>query len=92
MLRHINPRGLTKMTEHTKPFVLQHKHLHPNNSSKEQRLGSKYATIAFVKEPNTGITLATGMSRCNKTDEINKKYGAVLARERALENALQLFT
>ena len=71
-----------------KPFVLTHFHLHPHNSSKKKRHGSKYVTVAVVKEPVTGVVIGTGEARCNSNDEIDKHYGAMLARERALENAL----
>lgn len=68
-------------------FKVIHKHLHPHNSTKRQRMGSKYATFAYVKTAN-GVLLGTGLSRCNSHDEIDKHYGAALARERAVEDAL----
>ena len=70
-----------------KKWRINHKHLHPHNSSKRQRMGSKYATIAFVRTSG-GVVLGTGLARCNTHDAIDKHYGATLARERALENAL----
>lgn len=62
-------------------------HLHPGNSSKRDRKGSKYMTIAKLiggtkEEP---VELARGYARCNEYDAPSRKVGREVAIGRALK-------
>lgn len=69
-------------------YYVKHHHLHPQNSTKQQRQNSKYATVATVIDSTNSAVIGTGLARCNSCDDIDKKVGALLARERALLMAL----
>lgn len=53
-------------------------HLHPGNSTEEQRHKSKYYTIAKVVD-REGFPLAEAHARCNPHDEASRKRGLQIA-------------
>lgn len=61
-------------------------HLHENNSSKEDRMNSKYVTLAAIFDDNNN-SVGTGIARCSKHDEPNRKMGFNIAVQRAAKQA-----
>jgi hypothetical protein len=62
------------------------KRLHPNNSTKKQRLNSLYLVTVSIIDRDTQQLLGRGMSRCSKHDTPNRKLGRELAYNRAVED------
>ena len=62
-------------------------HLHPGNSRKRDRKGSKYMTIAKLigGTKEKPVELARGIARCNENDEPSRKVGRECAIGRALK-------
>lgn len=64
---------------------LRYHHYHAGNDPKGKiRKNSSYATVAIVKNDETGVILATGIARCNSKDNPSRKTGRELAGGRAL--------
>lgn len=61
-------------------------HLHDGNSSRSDRRGHKYATIAKLYNRETGHFVAAGIAYCSKRDVPSRKTGRVVAIGRALKN------
>lgn len=61
-------------------------HYHAGNDPRGvMRKRSAYATVAVVKNENTGVILATGIARCNAKDKPSRKTGRAIAEGRAIK-------
>lgn len=61
-------------------------HLHDGNSSKRDRRGRKYATIAKLFDRENGTMMACGIAYCSDRDTPSRKTGRKVAVGRALKN------
>jgi hypothetical protein len=59
-------------------------HLHPRNSSRSRRRGSRYLTVAKGFDKDTGEHLATTFAKCGRHDAPNRKLGREIAVGRLL--------
>ena len=64
-------------------------HLHPGNSSKRQRKGCVYRTLAKILEKDSDRILGRGEARCNPLDTPSRRVGRDIAVGRALKTALE---
>lgn len=78
-----------KLVENNVPQELTVKvsHLHSGNSSRRQRRGSKYMTIAKLVGP-TGDVVAEGFAQCRSTDAPSRQVGRQVAIGRAYKEYL----
>lgn len=63
------------------------KHLFPENSSRKQRHGSKYLTVAKVVKKDSQdneVIMSVGYAKCNRGDVPRRKMGYSIAVGRAL--------
>ena len=65
-----------------KGLKLHVKHLHPANSTRKERHGSKYLTVCKVITP-AGVELTKTFSQCSKIDVPSRKKGFRIATDRA---------
>lgn len=70
----------------TASFRIQYVHLHPGNSSRKQRKGSKYMTLCklWTKQDEPSV-VATGVARCNTQDAPSRRVGREVSLGRALK-------
>lgn len=61
------------------------KHLHPNNSSRRERKGAKYRTIAWALEKGTSNAVAWADAVCSKHDVPSRKRGRKIAVGRLIK-------
>lgn len=71
-------------------YALKVKHLHPGNSTRADRKGSKYRTLAFVvkyADDNSKkyTIVAMGDAMCGRRDQPVRKLGYLIAVGRALK-------
>lgn len=60
-------------------------HLHEGNSSKRQRHGRKFVTVALIID-DRGFVEAEGYAECSKQDNPRRKIGREIAIGRALKS------
>lgn len=61
------------------------KHLHEGNSTKDERKGHKYVTIARLFDKETGEFISESFAYCSKRDVPSRKVGRMVAIGRALK-------
>jgi hypothetical protein len=66
-------------------YHLRIKHLHPGNSSRSQRHGHKYMTIAKIYDGPTLV--AKAKAQCSKQDHPSRALGREIAVGRVLKKA-----
>jgi len=64
-------------------------HLHPDNSTRRQRRGSEYLTIAKVYD-DLGTVIATAVSKCSPEDKPSRQVGYELAVGRVVKQLHQI--
>ncbi len=75
----------------SKDIIINIKHLHSGNTSKNKRHGKPMVTIARVVSKDTGAVLSKGTAYCSKEDTPSRKIGRELAVGRALETYLRVY-
>lgn len=76
-------------------YALKVKHLHPGNSTRADRKGSKYRTLAFVVRFADDSTkkytiVAVGDAMCSRKDQPIRRLGYEIAVGRALKHFYKL--
>jgi len=66
-----------------KNLYITRTHLHPGNSSRAQRLNSRYVTITKVFD-TAGNIIGQGMARCRNSDTPSRTTGRLIADGRAM--------
>lgn len=69
-----------------KNFDVHVTHLHSGNSTRRQRKGHEYMTIAKLVDP-MGRIVSMGVAQCSRKDSPSRKVGRSVAIGRALKAA-----
>lgn len=76
----------------TSKYRLRVVHLHSGNSTRKERHGHKYMTIAIISDKSTGEIFSKGVAQCSKMDPPRRSVGRQVAVGRALADLDDLET